>query len=163
MNSSGQKIINPIKKVIIDSDAGIDDAMAIMLALSGHRKQTVEVVAITLVGGNSDTDNAKVNILRVLETYGLEDEVYFTKHHYYIGTRLLIIQLSNNYTYHSIFYYIFPFLRSPFMLEQMMDWLKSINTSELPFMERMGLVTPNLISSQIFQKFEQMNLLVLRC
>ena len=98
MDSSGQKIINPIKKVIIDTDPGIDDAMAIMLALSAHRKQTVEVVAITLVGGNSDTDNAKVNILRVLETYGLEDEVYFTKHHYYIGTRLLtttlIIQFS---------------------------------------------------------------------
>ena len=158
MDSQGQKIINPIKKVIIDTDPGIDDAMAIMLALSAHRKQTVEVVAITLVGGNSDTDNAKVNILRVLETYGLEDEVYFTKHHYYNGTRFLtttlIIQFSNIF---------FPFLRSPFMLEQMMDWLKSINTSDLPFMERMGLVTPNLISSQIFQKFEQMNLLVLRC
>ena len=157
MDSSGQKIINPIKKVIIDTDPGIDDAMAIMLALSAHRKQTVEVVAITLVGGNSDTDNAKVNILRVLETYGLEDEVYFTKHHYYNGTRF------STYTYDSIFDYFFPFLRSPFMLEQMMDWLKSINTSDLPFMERMGLVTPNLISSQIFQKFEQMNLLVLRC
>ena len=89
MDSSGQKIINPIKKVIIDTDPGIDDAMAIMLALSAHRKQTVEVVAITLVGGNSDTDNAKVNILRVLETYGLEDEVYFTKHYYYNGTRFL--------------------------------------------------------------------------
>ena len=78
-----------VKKVIIDTDPGIDDAMAIMLALSAHRKQTVEVVAITLVGGNSDTDNAKVNILRVLETYGLEDEVYFTKHYYYNGTRFL--------------------------------------------------------------------------
>ena len=89
MDSSGQKIINPIKKVIIDTDPGIDDAMAIMLALSAHRKQTVEVVAITLVGGNSDTDNAKVNILRVLETYGLEDEVYFTKHYYHNGTRFL--------------------------------------------------------------------------
>ena len=89
MNSSGQKIINPIKKVIIDTDPGIDDAMAIMLALSAHRKQIVEVVAITLVGGNSDIDNAKVNILRVLETYGLEDEVYFTKHHYYNSTRFL--------------------------------------------------------------------------
>ena len=101
MDSSGQKIINPIKKVIIDTDPGIDDAMAIMLALSAHRKQTVEVVAITLVGGNSDTDNAKVNILRVLETYGLEDEVYFTKHHYYNAARFyfktttLMIQFSN--------------------------------------------------------------------
>ena len=100
MDSSCQKIINPIKKVIIDTDPGIDDAMAIILALSAHRKQTVEVVTITLVGGNSDTDNAKVNILRVLETYGLEDEVYFTKHHYYNGTRFnckkttLVIQFS---------------------------------------------------------------------
>ena len=92
MDSSGQKIINPIKKVIVDTDPGIDDAMAIMLALSAHKKQTVEVVAITLVSGNSDTDNAKVNILRVLETNGLEDEVYFSTIviriiHYYIGTR----------------------------------------------------------------------------
>ena len=42
-------MINPIKKVIVDTDPGIDDAMAIMLALSAHRKQTAEAVAITLV------------------------------------------------------------------------------------------------------------------
>ena len=76
MDSSGQKIINPIKKVIIDTDAGIDDAMAIMLALRAHIKGAVQIIAITLVNGNSGTEHAKVNILRVLETFELEDKVH---------------------------------------------------------------------------------------
>ena len=56
------------KKVIIDTDPGIDDAMAIMMALSAHKKQKIEVFAITLVNGNTSIDNAQVNIMRVLET-----------------------------------------------------------------------------------------------
>ena len=64
-----------IEKIIIDTDPGIDDAMAIMLALKEHKKGNVKVLAITLVSGNSTTDNAQINILRVLEIFGLEDEV----------------------------------------------------------------------------------------
>ena len=66
-----------IEKIIIDTDPGIDDAMAIMLALNEHKKGNVKVLAITLVIGNSTTDNAQINILRVLEIFHLEDEVKF--------------------------------------------------------------------------------------
>ena len=75
MESSDKKIKSPIQKIIIDSDPGIDDAMAIMLALRAHKKGAVQIIAITLVNGNSGTENAKVNILRVLETFELEDKV----------------------------------------------------------------------------------------
>ena len=75
MESSNKKIKSPIQKIIIDTDPGIDDAMAIMLALRAHIKGEVQIIAITLVNGNSGTENAKVNILRVLETFELEDKV----------------------------------------------------------------------------------------
>ena len=65
-----------MQKIIIDTDPGIDDAMAIMLALRAHKKGKIQIIAITLVNGNSGTENAKINILRVLETFDLEDKVY---------------------------------------------------------------------------------------
>ena len=52
------------KKIIIDCDAGIDDAQAILLALSA---QDVEVIAITCVAGNTPIDKVCVNVLKVLE------------------------------------------------------------------------------------------------
>ena len=64
-----------VESIIIDTDPGMDDAMAIMLALKEHKKGNVKVLAITLVNGNSTTDNAQINILRVLEIFELEDEV----------------------------------------------------------------------------------------
>lgn len=51
------------RKLIIDCDAGIDDAQAILIALS----QDVEVLAITCVAGNVEIDNVCANVLKVLE------------------------------------------------------------------------------------------------
>lgn len=51
------------KKLIIDCDTGIDDAQAILIALS----QDVEVLAITCVAGNVTVENVCVNVLKVLE------------------------------------------------------------------------------------------------
>ena len=76
MESSNEKMTPPIQKIIIDTDPGIDDAMAIMLALRAHKKGAVQIIAITLVNGNSGTEHAKINILRVLETFELEDKVH---------------------------------------------------------------------------------------
>ena len=66
---------NKVRKVIIDTDPGIDDAMAIMIALKEHKKGNIDILAITLVNGNSSTDNAQVNILRVLKVFELQNEV----------------------------------------------------------------------------------------
>lgn len=52
------------RKIIIDCDAGIDDAQAILLALSAP---AVEVIAITCVAGNTPIDKVCVNVLKVLE------------------------------------------------------------------------------------------------
>lgn len=57
------------RKLIIDCDAGIDDAQAILLALS----QDVEVLAITCVAGNTPIDKVCVNVLKVLEVCGRTD------------------------------------------------------------------------------------------
>ena len=64
-----------IKKIIIDTDPGVDDAMAIMIALEAHKQGRIEVIAITLVKGNASIKDSKRNILRVLEVFGLVDEV----------------------------------------------------------------------------------------
>ncbi|XP_068609015.1 inosine-uridine preferring nucleoside hydrolase [Brachionichthys hirsutus] len=51
------------KQVIIDTDCGIDDAQAILMALAAPN---IEVVAITCVFGNTSVDNVCQNVLRVL-------------------------------------------------------------------------------------------------
>ena len=51
------------KQVIIDTDCGIDDAQAIMMALAAPN---IQIVAITCVFGNADVDNVCQNVLRVL-------------------------------------------------------------------------------------------------
>nr|XP_046247742.1 inosine-uridine preferring nucleoside hydrolase isoform X2 [Scatophagus argus] len=51
------------KKVIIDTDCGIDDAQAIMMALAAP---SIEVVGVTCVFGNTAVENVCQNVLRVL-------------------------------------------------------------------------------------------------
>lgn len=51
------------KKVIIDTDCGIDDAQAIMMALAAPN---IEVVGVTCVFGNAAVEHVCQNVLRVL-------------------------------------------------------------------------------------------------
>ncbi|KAG7326414.1 hypothetical protein KOW79_009815 [Hemibagrus wyckioides] len=51
------------KMMIIDTDCGIDDALAIMLALSSSN---VKILGINCCFGNTDVDNVCKNVLRVL-------------------------------------------------------------------------------------------------
>lgn len=53
-----------IMKLIIDTDAGCDDAAAILLALSW---KDVEIVAITTVHGNTNAKQVGRNVLRILK------------------------------------------------------------------------------------------------
>ena len=55
-------------RVIIDTDPGIDDALALILAL---RSPELQVEAITTVGGNVSGEQALTNALRVLEVLDL--------------------------------------------------------------------------------------------
>ena len=51
------------KRVIIDTDPGVDDALALILAL---RSPELEIEAITTVSGNVPVEQATKNVLRVL-------------------------------------------------------------------------------------------------
>lgn len=58
------------KKVILDMDPGIDDALAILLAV---RSPELKVEAITTVSGNVHVDKASLNALKILELAEVKD------------------------------------------------------------------------------------------
>ncbi len=57
------------KRVLLDMDPGIDDALALLLAL---KSPELEVRAITTVAGNVEVEKTTRNALRILEYLGLE-------------------------------------------------------------------------------------------
>lgn len=58
------------RKIIIDTDPGVDDAMAIFFAL---RSPELDVIGLTTIFGNVHTDLATVNALRLLDIAGRPD------------------------------------------------------------------------------------------
>lgn len=59
-----------MRKVIIDCDPGIDDTLALMLAIKAPE---IDVVAITTVCGNAPVDNGTKNVIKCLERLGRLD------------------------------------------------------------------------------------------
>ena len=57
-------------KVIIDADPGVDDAIAILMALAQHRQ---ELIGITTVGGNVPVARGTRNALALLEYSGRQE------------------------------------------------------------------------------------------
>lgn len=60
----------PPRKILIDTDPGIDDAMAIFYALAAPE---LEVVGLTTIFGNAATDITTINALRLVEVAGRPD------------------------------------------------------------------------------------------
>src|SRR5690606_26193665 len=60
----------PLMKVLLDTDPGIDDSLAIMLAL---RSPELEVVGLTTASGNVPADQGASNAARILEYLGREE------------------------------------------------------------------------------------------
>ena len=56
--------------LIIDSDPGLDDALAIGLAVA---RPELDLLAVTTVGGNADVTHCTENALRLLHAYGRAD------------------------------------------------------------------------------------------
>jgi inosine-uridine nucleoside N-ribohydrolase len=56
--------------LIIDSDPGLDDALAIGLAVA---RPEVDLLAVTTVGGNADVRHCTMNALRLLHLFGAPD------------------------------------------------------------------------------------------
>ncbi len=59
-----------MQKLIIDTDCGIDDAIAIMMALA-HPE--AEIIGVTTVSGNVDVDQVTENVLRLLTYFDRGD------------------------------------------------------------------------------------------
>src|SRR5690554_5505610 len=56
-----------VKKLLLDCDPGLDDALALLLA---HSDPTLELVAVTTVGGNVKLENTTRNALELREHLG---------------------------------------------------------------------------------------------
>lgn len=59
-----------VKKLLLDCDPGLDDALALLLA---HGDPRLELVAVTTVGGNVVLDNTTRNALELREYLGFTD------------------------------------------------------------------------------------------
>ena len=62
-----------MKRIIIDTDAGVDDAQAILAAF-GHKETKIE--ALTSVSGNVDVEKTTANVLKLLDVVGVGVPVY---------------------------------------------------------------------------------------
>jgi pyrimidine-specific ribonucleoside hydrolase len=58
-----------MKHIIIDTDPGVDDALALMLAFSSPE---LKVEAVTTVAGNVSLERAKLNAMKILEFLGVD-------------------------------------------------------------------------------------------
>lgn len=69
----------PQKFVLIDTDAGTEDAWALFMSLAAQRSNNgFNIVGITTVYGHTSVDNVANNVTRVLDTVH-ENNVHFTK------------------------------------------------------------------------------------
>ncbi|XP_015108975.1 inosine-uridine preferring nucleoside hydrolase [Diachasma alloeum] len=56
-----------MKKVIVDCDAGYDDAAALVLLIAAHKQKQLEIKAVSCVNGNTKLDHVVRNVFRTLE------------------------------------------------------------------------------------------------
>jgi inosine-uridine nucleoside N-ribohydrolase len=67
-----------VPKFLIDLDTGVDDAMALLVALHAHKRGRIRVVGITTVSGNADNDCVVRNTFRTLEVAQCADVMTLT-------------------------------------------------------------------------------------
>jgi len=61
------------RNIIVDCDAGIDDALALIILLAGHTDKRLNIKAITCVNGNTKVDNVVRNVFRTLHVCNCTD------------------------------------------------------------------------------------------
>lgn len=61
------------KLLIVDCDAGIDDALALVILAGAHKVNKIKLLAVTCVNGNTGVDNVVSNVFRTLKVCGIED------------------------------------------------------------------------------------------
>ncbi|MHA6603084.1 nucleoside hydrolase [Aerococcus urinae] len=62
-----------MRQVIIDTDPGTDDSLAILLALS---QPDIEVIGLTTVQGNQSLEQINANASSLVNYLGLETPIY---------------------------------------------------------------------------------------
>ena len=62
--------MTPINKVVIDTDPGVDDALALMMAFNSPE---LDILGLTTVGGNAALAQTTRNTLRLMEFLGKDD------------------------------------------------------------------------------------------
>lgn len=60
------------KYVIIDTDGGVDDALAIMTAAHSHQNGLINLLAITCCYGNTLIDNVVKNVCHTLRVCAIQ-------------------------------------------------------------------------------------------
>jgi len=80
---------------IIDTDTGVDDAMAILQMLAAKKKGRVDLLCITAVNGNCSCEDAIRNICRVLDTARVDDVPVYRG-----ATEPLVVPFDNQGKYH---------------------------------------------------------------
>ena len=75
----------PEHKVIIDSDAGADDAAALILAAGSEQ---LDILGVTVLAGNVDLEQGARNVLAALEQAGSDAPVYKGAAENYNGERI---------------------------------------------------------------------------
>lgn len=65
--------LSPVRKVIIDTDTGADDASALILAA---KSENIDILGVTVLAGNVDLDQATKNALAALQIAGCDAPVY---------------------------------------------------------------------------------------
>ncbi|XP_031825880.1 pyrimidine-specific ribonucleoside hydrolase RihA-like [Nomia melanderi] len=66
---------------IIDCDAGIDDALALIILITAHKKKEIQIKAITCVNGNTTVENVVKNVFRTLNVCEATDIPVFQGAH----------------------------------------------------------------------------------
>ncbi|XP_051160050.1 inosine-uridine preferring nucleoside hydrolase-like isoform X2 [Leptopilina boulardi] len=68
LTESNASNVKKPRKIIIDTDAGADDAVAILLALKyeAANKNDIDIIAITCTYGNTKRENVEKNVLKTL-------------------------------------------------------------------------------------------------
>nr|CAD7430319.1 unnamed protein product [Timema monikensis] len=63
-------------RLVIDTDVGTDDALALILCIAAERRGDAEILGVTCVHGNTDLPNVCVNTLKMLHTLRRLDSSY---------------------------------------------------------------------------------------
>ena len=69
------------KTIIVDCDAGVDDALALIILIAAHKQKQIQIKAITCVNGNTALDNVIKNVFRTLDVCEATDIPVFKGAH----------------------------------------------------------------------------------